>query len=447
MGAVAFAVLRSGGSSGPDWRNRVNDPCLSILSVAAVGAALALAGCSSPDASAAGTGGGGGSGGGSGGSSLAPPPAGQGVQYEMQTTIAKGSEDERCKFVTAPEDLWVHQEDVRYTPGSHHFILWNTTYSSIPTMDQNGNTVDTSGVFECPGGPPAAWSVNRYVGGSQSAYAPNVLGTLPDNFAIHIPAGSVLMMDLHVLNTTTAALPVTVQMNLDTIPASQVTQEAGIYFFYNPFIAIPADSTAHARMSCPVTSDVTLTTAQTHMHKWGLGGTADLEDGKGALVEHLYTSKTWADPPVTEWSAPPMALKAGQQIDYECNYQNDGTTTIIQGLSALTNEMCVFVGAYYPRDQKFETCGTSGAFSDQGSAATFIGTGTATCSATLGCLQSAEQANTSEPFYSCMVDSCPGAAKPLTSFIDCALTLPQGGSVTTACANQLSSCIAASCSE
>ena len=405
-----------------------------IVPAAAV-VALALAGCSTGTSS------------GAGGSSLAPPASGQGVQFEMQTTIAAGAEDERCTFVTATEDLWVHQEAVEYTPGSHHFILWNTTYASIPTTDTSGNTVDTSGVFECPGGPPAAWSVDRYVGGSQSADAPNILGALPDNVAIHIPAGSILMMDLHVLNTTPAALPVTVRMNLDTIPKSQVTEEAGIYFFYNPFIAVPPASSSHARMSCPVTSDVTLTTAQTHMHKWGLGGTAKIEDGAGALVEQIYTSSTWSDPPVTEWSTPLMNLQAGQQIDYECNYQNDGATTIIQGLSAVTNEMCVFVGAYYPRDEKFETCGTTGQFADQGTAATYIGTGTATCEQTLLCLQSAAQSTDPTPLYACIVDSCPGAAEALTGFIDCSSNVPQGGSITTVCASQISTCISATCTQ
>jgi hypothetical protein len=364
------------------------------------------------------------------------------VQFEMQTTLAASSEDERCKFVTTTEDLWVHQESVRYTPGSHHFILWSTTYSSIPTQDITGKTVDTSGVIECPGGPPAAWNVNRYIGGSQSADAPSVLGTLPENTALHIPAGAVLMMDLHVLNTSSAALPVTVQMNLSTIPASQVTQEAGIYFFYNPFIAVPPNASAHARMSCPVTSNVTLTTAQTHMHKWGLGGVANLEDGTGAVIQQLYTSGTWSDPPVTLWSTPPMDLKAGQQIDYECNYQNNGTTTVIQGLSAVTNEMCVFGGAYYPRDEQFETCGTTGQFSDQGSAATYIGTGTTSCGDTLQCLQGAMG---EAPFYTCVVDSCPGAAQPLTAFLNCVFSLPSGADPTSACANQILTCLGASC--
>ncbi len=404
------------------------------LPLAAAVVALALAGCSSsgPSGTASPT-------------TLAPPPAGQGVQFEMATTIAAGAEDERCKFVTATEDLWVHQESVLYTPGSHHFILWNTTYTAIPTVDTNGNTVDTSGVFECPGGPPAAWNVDRYVGGSQAANAPSVLGSLPADVALHIPAGSVLMMDLHVLNTTPAALPVTVQMNLDTIPASQVTQEAGIYFFYDPFIVVPPASMAHARMSCPVTSDLTLTTAQTHMHKWGLGGTANLEDATGAVVKPLYTSATWADPPVTLWPSPGLALQAGQHIDYECNYQNDGTTTVIQGLSAVTNEMCVFVGAYYPRDEKFETCGPDAQFTDLGSTATYIGTGTTTCGATLECLQTAQSASSAEPFYACMVDSCPGAADALTAFLDCSFNVPSGGDIETVCGAQINTCLAASC--
>ena len=198
-------------------------------------------------------------------------------------------------------------------------------------------------------------------------------------------------------------------------------------------------------MSCPVTSSVTLTTAQTHMHKWGLGGSANLEDSAGKVIEQLYTSNTWSDPPVTEWKTPPKTLAAGQQIDFECNYQNDGSTMVSQGLSAVTNEMCVFVGAYYPRDEKFETCGTTGKIEDQGSAATFIGTGTATCAATLGCFQSSQGAADAGPFYSCVVNSCSGAAKPLTKVLDCTFSAPSGSDVTKVCANQINDCLAASC--
>ncbi len=397
-------------------------------------AACLAAACSSPSAKS-------GAGGGGSASWLAPPPAGQGVQLTMKTTILGSAEDERCLFATIDDDLWVHQEEVRYTPGSHHFILWNTSYTSVPTQDDNGNTVDTSGVFECPGGPPNGWKVKQYIGGSQAPDAPDVLGKLPSDVALHIAKGSVVMLDLHVLNPTTSPLDVTVQINLDAMPQSEVKREAGIYFFYDPFIAIPPQSSAHSRMSCPVTSDVTLTTAQTHMHKWGLGGEATLEDAAGNLLQKLYTSSTWTDPPVTQWSDPPMALHAGQQIDYQCNYQNNGSTTISQGLSAVTNEMCVFAGAYYPRDPVFETCGTSGMLGDVGSAATFIGTGSATCGASLACLAGAKGKDAAT-FYGCIVQSCAGVAKPLTAFVDCAL---KSANPVTDCATEISACEAASC--
>src|SRR5512143_4309432 len=106
------------------WRNRMSRSARHHAWI--IIAALALAGCSSaPDSTNAGGGGNGGNGGGGHDSGLLPPPpVGKGVQFEMDTHVGAGIEDERCKFVTAPEDLWVHQEEVRYTPASHHFILW-----------------------------------------------------------------------------------------------------------------------------------------------------------------------------------------------------------------------------------------------------------------------------------------------------------------------------------
>jgi hypothetical protein len=412
---------------------------------------LVIAACSSSSGNPA-TGGGGGTGpdsgspaqndaGGGDASStlLAPPAPGMGVQYSMTATIAASSEDEQCRFVQTTEDLWVNHEDVRYTPGSHHFLVWNTTYTSIPTMNTQGMTVDTSKVFDCSNGPQAGWNTSQMVGGAQGADAPPALSDLPPDVALHIPAGSVLMLDLHVLNTSMMPLTPTAVVNFDTIPKSQVTQEAGIFFFYDPFIVVPPNAMAEARMSCPVTSNVTLTTSQTHMHKQGLGGVANLLDSTGAMIQQLYTSSVWTDPPVQQWS-PGMALMAGQQIDYHCNYENTGTTTVIQGGSAATNEMCVFTGAYYPRDTKFETCSTTGNLNDSSNAATYIGSGTTTCQDSMTCLSGA---STDEAFFSCMVDSCPGVAAPLTAALDCILT--NGSNAQTACLTQEAECVSASC--
>lgn len=379
-----------------------------------------------------------------GATTLAPPPSGQGIQLEMQTTIAGSAEDERCKFVQVKDDLWINDEVIRYTPGSHHFLIWSTTYTSIPTMNTSGVTVDTTQVFQCLGGPPGDWKVDRMVGGSQSASAASNLSGLPAGVALHIPAGTVLMLDLHVLNASPKPLDTTVLANLLTIPKASVQQEAGVYFFYNPFIRVPASGTSSARMSCPVTSDVKITTMQSHMHKQGLGGTATLEDSTGASLGQLYTSNTWADPPTTVWKSG-KALTPGQQIDYECHYDNQGTTDVVQGFSAAKNEMCVISGAYYPRDTKFETCGASGTFSGESTAATYIGTGTSTCTEMMVCAQNSKpfSQDQGDSFFGCVVDTCPGAAKAMTSFIDCVFA--NSSNVQAACKNEISACIAQGC--
>jgi hypothetical protein len=379
---------------------------------------------------------------------LAPPAAGQGIQLKMETTIAAGTEDERCQFVTTTEDMWINAETVRYTPGSHHFILWHTPYANIPKVDKNANIVDTSGVFDCLDGPQSYFDVDQLLGGAQAADAPPILGNLPSDTALHITAGSVLIMDLHVLNASTKPLDTTVLMNLDTIPQSQVKQEAGIYFFYNPFIVVPPNAMAQARMSCPVTSNVTLANIQTHMHKQGLGGVVNLRDSAGNMVQPaMYTSHVWTDPPVTEFQ-PGMAVKAGQQMDYFCNYQNTGTTAVYQGPTAAHNEMCVLVGAYYPRDLKFEDCSATGGWAYQTTGATFIGSGTATGAATMQCLTSATTMNggalgINDQVMSCVVDSCPNIAKQLTAYGFCALKA--GSNTNAACTTEASALQAATC--
>jgi hypothetical protein len=380
-----------------------------------------------------------------GGLELAAPPAGQGIQLQMQTTIAASTEDERCKFVQITEDMWVNQEVVRYTPGSHHFLLWHTPYTSIPTVDNQGNTEDTSGVVDCLDGPAGHWNVDGLLGGGQSPAAPSIGGDYPPGVALHIAAGSVVVMDLHVLNASTKPLNPTVLMNLVTIPKSEVKQEGGVYFFYNPFIRVPAGGKSSAHMSCPVTSDVTLVNGQTHMHKQGLGGWANLDDGTGAKLQQLYQTSLWTDPPVLLWTSPTMSLKAGQQIDYQCDYYNPGDTDVIQGLSAATNEMCVWTGAYYPRDTNFEYCNGSGGWNNLSNAGTYIGTGTADGATTLQCLSNADPsaASYNDTLDGCVVDSCPAVAKQLTAVFAC--SAKAGANANTACMTQFAALQQAAC--
>jgi hypothetical protein len=366
---------------------------------------------------------------------LEPPAAGQGVQYEMTTKIDAGSEVQRCKFVRAPpEGLAINHDQVRFTAGSHHFLLYETTYAAVPTAKDDGTAVDTSGVFDCTSGPTDGWSVTRLLGGSQNGKGTSML-EFPAGVALRVKPGAVLLMNAHYINTTPSAIEPEVRINLLTIPEAEVKVEGDILFLYNPFIKAAAAAKSEARMRCPIRSDITLTNFQSHMHARGVGYQASIVGSTAPF----YTNTSWEDVPVQQF-ADGMKIKAGSVIDYRCDYDNPAPNDVYQGPSA-TDEMCMAIGSFYPKDAATANCVSDPAdpqTTDLG--ADWVGSGTTTCAATLGCLQQAfGQPDPMHPVTSCIVASDPAVSPELSSALRCFFT--QADPVN-ACAAQIAACSA-----
>ncbi len=373
---------------------------------------------------------------------LAPPPAGKGVQIKMASTLDVGVETERCMFYkVGAGGLAVNHEEVRYTPGSHHVLLYVTPYADIPTQDRFGNTVDTSGIFECgPNGPTAHWQVNGVAGGAQIADGPPVVDGLPEGVAFTIPEGTVLLMNTHYLNATGQTLHTDARINLYTLASSEVTTEAGILFWYNPIIYVPSQEMRSAREVCPIRKDIQLLNAQSHMHRRGIGYVARELDASGTQVGELYRGTEWEEVALTKFQ-PGKTLSAGQSIDFQCDYSNTTDHTIVQGL-ATTDEMCMFIGLYYPKDRQTELCGLNADWSGAFWAATWVGGGTADGAATASCLNSAnpQSVDNGASFYACVVDSCPAISGPVSEAARCLATDALG-----ACSSECGGSDAASC--
>ncbi len=330
---------------------------------------------------------------------LVAPPPGQAVEVSMQSNIAAGMETERCKFFRAPEEgLWVNRQEVHYTAGSHHVLLFTTPYDKIPQ----------SGVFECPEGAPAHWEVDGVVGGAQS---PEAAGTqpAPPGVAIKIPPGKVLLMNTHYLNATCAELQTDARVKRYTVDTGTVTTEAGVMFFYNFYIRVPAHTESEARMRCPISKEVKLLDAQSHMHKRGVDYTAELVTGGQAT--RIYQSDSWENVPIKTFGAG-MTLPAGSTLDYRCHYRNDEDRDIMQGLTT-RDEMCMFVGIYYPRDRQLEHCALDESWYTSDLAATHVGHGTTACGDSLACLTNARGDDKGESYTACVDASCPAAADAL----------------------------------
>jgi hypothetical protein len=370
----------------------------------------------------------------------------------MTSTLEPGQEIERCRlFQVPPEGLHVQGDEVRFTQGSHHIVLYKTSYTELPTENLQGEPIDPTQVHDCNNGAAADWEVSGIVAGSQSFEGDSMLGRLPPGVAIPLDPGTVLVMNTHYLNASPDPIEVEARINLYTIPAEEVQVEASMLFHYNPFIRVPANGAASARMRCTIPQDISIVRLQSHMHRRGVGYEAFLTDGAGEPVEQIYTTTRWEQVPARDFD-PPLEVKAGQALDFRCDYMNPEGRDVAQGLTT-RDEMCMLLGPYFPKDPRIDACVDA----DGWPAETWIGSGSATCAETLGCMSQAMDAS---DFFGCVVDSCPGAAKEVSEVVRCNGTDAYGtcgeacatdaGACTscmeTACATAINACLPATCS-
>ena len=116
---------------------------------------------------------------------------------------------------------------------------------------------------------------------------------------------------------------------------------------------------------------------------------------------------------------PQLEIKAGQALDYRCDYNNTQAIEVNQGPRS-KDEMCMLLGVYYPRDEALERCvdETTGFL-----AGTWFGDGTADGAASLMCMATAK---TDGEFFGCVTDSCPAVGPQVTEFIRCRNTAGYG---------------------
>lgn len=298
---------------------------------------------------------------------LPAPKDGEGVQVFVDMQLDAGEERQVCKLVLPSAAVNVNWTEGVYTHGSHHATLSRTSYrDTIPTRTITGVMKDGSVANDCES-LGADWDTQGVItaGHAQGESAETTFprkGELPDDVAMKIAGNEVLLLNFHMFNTSDQPVHACYKQNLYGIPDDQVKQEAGSMFYYDSYITVPASGTSTATMACPVQHDVTLAAQVSHMHRRGDGYTATLLDGDplsgGAEVQKLYEGTDWAEP-VVKVNTPTIALKTGQWIKWQCHYSNTETRDVAQGQQT-TDEMCMFVGTYWPRSPEMDWCMPAG---------------------------------------------------------------------------------------
>jgi hypothetical protein len=250
-----------------------------------------------------------------------------------------------------------------------------------------------------------------------------------------VPGNAVVLMNTHYLNAAPQPLDTEARITVWPVDPASVSDEAGVLFFYNFWIAVPPHGEAEARMRCPIRRDLTLYDAQSHMHARGVGYDASLLHADGTS-QPLYASQSWENVPVTTF-APGQPLPAGSAIDYRCRYHNDEERLVVQGLTT-RDEMCMFIGVYWPRDEVTERCALDADYFTSDFAATHVGHGTTACADSLDCFAAATADDRGAGFSACIDASCPAQAELLWRAQRC--RFQHGDHADTECIDELAAC-------
>jgi len=282
------------------------------------------------------------------GASAAAPDAGlPDVVFTMSGAVDGDGESFSCVFVQMPTagETAVYSAESHFTPGSHHFLVYRTSYGAIPAGGGSAHPCTD-----------AEQAVN-ITGSYYEAQTPDTRRDLPPGVAHVFKPGEILLLTAHYLNPSATALDTHVDFRLHTMDPRAVQHEAGSVFFYNYQISIPPMSEVTVTRTCPIDRDINLALLWSHMHSRGIGFVATTNDPTaGARI--LYATTTWSEPQARVFPQdPPVTVHAGSTITYSCTYENMTSETIVQGQSARTNEMCILHGMYWPRmDSTGELC-------------------------------------------------------------------------------------------
>ncbi len=264
-----------------------------------------------------------------------PPPA-PGTGYRMTTpdmTLTAGQEQYLCYTVTLQEAADVAVTQFESTAGTvvHHFEIFQTL------------APEQAGLFDCSSTLIKQSWLPLFGGGAQAGGL-----TLPAGAGFPIPKDAQLLLQVHLLNATTA--PVTTSVTVDMKYAADPTAitPAGIYALGSMNINLPAGTTTTiASPNCTLSKQYNVFAVQPHMHQLGTKIVFNHGATEASMAEQ-YQRDPWVFgvQPIDQVT---MTLNSGDFVGATCTYDNTTSDTVVYGESTM-NEMCFFVLFYTPFD-------------------------------------------------------------------------------------------------
>ena len=253
-------------------------------------------------------------------------------------TVDPGAEVSPCYYTTIPDEA--ASEIVRIessmTPGSHHLVLFHTDEALAP----DGTFGDCDGLlsFATPQEMP------RWIYAAQEE---EQTFQAPDGVGISLPPGSHVVFSLHYVNASTEPLDVSIDLTL--FYAKRNVTAAGSFVSYAPDISVAPHEQGMVNGHCKLPHGAKTFLLTTHSHQFTTSARLDRWAG-GVNIERLLLTEDWEHPTVEKWDSPWLTFGADEELAYTCFFDNTLDDALVDGESAVNEEMCMAIGWYFPGD-------------------------------------------------------------------------------------------------
>lgn len=244
-------------------------------------------------------------------------------------TLDPGQERFLCFAANTEEDLVIQSVSHEARSGLHHIIFSKT---SAPEPD---------GFSECDTLFRLTWEPMYLTGAGASSL------DLPEGFAHRVAAGTQMVAQLHLLNTSDEPIHDSLEIRLHASKAESPKPVAG-YAFGNFDVHLPPLQAGSVEGECDVKEDVHLLAAFPHMHLLGKRLTFHVARAGGDFSQVFERNPYDFDDQHME--SLDLSLSAGDRTRVNCEYENPYDHEITFGEST-NNEMCFFVGFAADRDK------------------------------------------------------------------------------------------------
>jgi hypothetical protein len=248
--------------------------------------------------------------------------------------LAPNSEGYFCATHTLTEKTYVGGFKPINPVGTHHTVV---SYGPANGADSNG--APCSAGTENPN-----WIYASGVGTGELI--------LPDGVGVVLEAGQQVHVNLHLFNTSDAALDGRSGVQIMKLDPSKVTHEAELFLPGPLQFTIPKGQTYSVTGNCTIEQNQTIFALFPHMHQTGTHFKTEIVRA-GAATETLWDAAyNFESQPFFNFT--PVELKAGDKLATTCTWNNTTDANIGFGQSS-KQEMCFSILMRYPRQPASQT--------------------------------------------------------------------------------------------